>query len=614
MTRSWLIGSSADCDVIVNRPAISGLHCRLTRDGDEIVLEDLRSTDGTFVNGGPIDAPTRVTPGDAITLGASTPLPWPAEAIPPGWQILRIGRNPENDFPVDSPNVSGAHARLIWNEGTREAIIEDLGSSNGTAVGSPDRKASRSVVSATDTVYLGTHAVPASELLARLAPPRRPTLTFRGRDMILGRDSTCDHVIPLPMVSGRHARLTRSGSLNLIEDLGSANGTSVNGQRIDRAVAVKAGDIIGLGTYLLELAVEDVAWPETAATLPSIAAASSVVTGTSSPAWRWAALAAAAVVVCLAIFAVRNWLKPAPPEVAVFEDPDRKKSQPPVLIPTPFEEQKQAKPESQKDKAEQQKHDPDQQKDKTEQQKQEPDQQKPRANPTKVYDIKHLTAEDEAELGRELHELILRYHPEARDTGTSRQRLGAAEDPLLARAGRKDRITYTILDSDTVNAFSHVGGYIYVSWALFAFVASEEELQFILAHEIAHLERKHAFQSLAAENQNDPPVGTAQRLYHLIAQGYNEQQEFEADDRALALMIQLRHSRRRCLAFLRKYQEYAADHRFPDGLQRPRSKTVDGPQDVANHLAAHPAAWKRLKRLEAFFDRPAANLNPPAAR
>ena len=257
MTRSWVIGSSADCDVVVNRPGVSGHHCRLTRDGEAIVLEDLRSTNGTFVNGEPIDTPTRVTPGDAVALGASTPLPWPAEAIPPGWQILRIGRNPENDFPVDSPKVSGAHARLIWNEGTREAIIEDLGSSNGTAVGSPDRKASRSVVGATDTVYLGTHLIPASDLLARLAPPRRPSLTFRGREMTIGRDSTCDHVIPLPMVSSRHARLTRSGSLTLIEDLGSANGTSVNGQRIDRAVAVNAGDIIGLGTYLLELRVED---------------------------------------------------------------------------------------------------------------------------------------------------------------------------------------------------------------------------------------------------------------------------------------------------------------------------------------------------------------------
>lgn len=257
MTRSWLIGSGADCDVVIERPTISGHHCRLTREPDAIVLEDLGSSSGTFVNGVRIAAQTRVTPDDAITLGPIVPMPWPSGGIPDGWKVLRIGREPENDFVVPLATVSGYHAQLLWDDRAGMATIEDLGSSNGTSLGGPDRKVTRAALAASETVFLGSHRVPAADLLARLVPARVPILAFHGRPMVVGRDASCDHVLDLPMVSGRHARLSSSGSQVLIEDLGSANGTFVGGRRIERAVAVVHGDRIGLGSYTVELAIDE---------------------------------------------------------------------------------------------------------------------------------------------------------------------------------------------------------------------------------------------------------------------------------------------------------------------------------------------------------------------
>ena len=165
MTRSWLIGRGADCDLIVSTASVH--HCRLTReDTGGVVLEDLGSPDGTFVNGVRLTAPGRVTPGDAVTLGPKTPLPWPDEAIPAGWKVLRIGREPDNDFVVNLGTVSGYHARIIWNGGTGQATIEDLASSNGTALGSLERRITRATLAATDTVFLGTHPIPGAVLLA----------------------------------------------------------------------------------------------------------------------------------------------------------------------------------------------------------------------------------------------------------------------------------------------------------------------------------------------------------------------------------------------------------------------------------------------------------------
>ncbi len=61
--------------------------------------------------------------------------------------------------------------------------------------------------------------------------------------MIVGRQATCNICIPSNEISRSHARIiTRPGSI-LLEDLGSANGTFVNGQPIDKAI-VNIGDEI----------------------------------------------------------------------------------------------------------------------------------------------------------------------------------------------------------------------------------------------------------------------------------------------------------------------------------------------------------------------------------
>jgi ABC transport system ATP-binding/permease protein len=62
-------------------------------------------------------------------------------------------------------------------------------------------------------------------------------------ELILGRESaSADLVIEDPGVSRRHARvLTETGAV-IVEDLGSSNGTYVNGERISGAVELAAGD------------------------------------------------------------------------------------------------------------------------------------------------------------------------------------------------------------------------------------------------------------------------------------------------------------------------------------------------------------------------------------
>lgn len=67
----------------------------------------------------------------------------------------------------------------------------------------------------------------------------------------LGRDKTCQVVLAQQAVSRTHARITRDGPLFFIEDLGSAYGTTINGQKLPRGEKrlLRNGDIIAIAQF-----------------------------------------------------------------------------------------------------------------------------------------------------------------------------------------------------------------------------------------------------------------------------------------------------------------------------------------------------------------------------
>ena len=72
--------------------------------------------------------------------------------------------------------------------------------------------------------------------------------------VVVGRSPGADIVIAASYVSGRHARFTRMGEALLVEDLGSTNGTTVNGQAVSGLVKLEAGDVVSIGDVTLRVA------------------------------------------------------------------------------------------------------------------------------------------------------------------------------------------------------------------------------------------------------------------------------------------------------------------------------------------------------------------------
>lgn len=73
-----------------------------------------------------------------------------------------------------------------------------------------------------------------------------------GQEIVVGRSSDLDMVLVEEMVSRRHARISMKGGGITIQDLGSTNGTFVNGEKI-RQTQLREGDRVLIGTSILKV-------------------------------------------------------------------------------------------------------------------------------------------------------------------------------------------------------------------------------------------------------------------------------------------------------------------------------------------------------------------------
>jgi pSer/pThr/pTyr-binding forkhead associated (FHA) protein len=161
--RKWVIGSASGCDLVVDQPAVSKRHCCLSQTYRGCFLEDLGSTNGTFLNGRRVVSRPAVCRSDQVRLGRSILMPWPAEVPLSAMRLIRIGAASDNDVVLDFPMISRNHALICLEKGS--AIIHDLDSTNGTAIGSPANKIRQAQLAVGQIVYFGSYEAPAAKLL-----------------------------------------------------------------------------------------------------------------------------------------------------------------------------------------------------------------------------------------------------------------------------------------------------------------------------------------------------------------------------------------------------------------------------------------------------------------
>ena len=134
-----------------------------------------------------------------------------------------------------------------------EEIAAELGQPDESihepeTVGPPARAAQRTAVAPAVFDVEAPPASPAASAIATVTVPGMAhDVALGGERMVIGRLKTCDICLADAVASREHAALEREGAGWALVDLGSTNGTLVNGERTDRA-RLRDGDTITIGT------------------------------------------------------------------------------------------------------------------------------------------------------------------------------------------------------------------------------------------------------------------------------------------------------------------------------------------------------------------------------
>jgi RND superfamily putative drug exporter len=186
------------------------------------MIEDLGSSNGTFVNGRRLEDATPLHPGDTIKCGSSTLLVEAEDAARTDTAV--------RDTPPDFTAV-------------RQPPMRD------------DLTAPRTAPTA------GGQARPELRVVAgKLAGE---TIPVTSEAVVIGRDASGPAALDGdPELSHQHARVSRANGSFVVEDLGSTNGTFVNGRRIDEPTVAHSGDAIWLGASTLMVMEPGTSIPE----------------------------------------------------------------------------------------------------------------------------------------------------------------------------------------------------------------------------------------------------------------------------------------------------------------------------------------------------------------
>jgi predicted Zn-dependent protease len=178
--------------------------------------------------------------------------------------------------------------------------------------------------------------------------------------------------------------------------------------------------------------------------------------------------------------------------------------------------------------------------------------------------------------------------------------VGSVGERIAAAAGLADQCTFTLVNSDVVNAFAVPGCYIYVTRGLLAVVTSEAELASVLGHEVGHVVASHSHRqerrsvwrtlgviavSLTGSDRLTQLAGQAAQYFGLR---YSRSQEYQADDLGIVYLRQA------------GYDVYAAAEMLDD-LQRQEAfmtatRSRDTARSVPEWALSHPLTQNRIAR------------------
>lgn len=172
-------------------------------------------------------------------------------------------------------------------------------------------------------------------------------------------------------------------------------------------------------------------------------------------------------------------------------------------------------------------------------------------------------------------------------------------DRVAAHAHR--RLPYRfhlVADLDLINAFALPGGHVFVGLGLLRQMTSEDELAFVLGHEIEHIDHYHAAERIQIEAQLqrfdlDAVAALAQIPLGLWQAGYSKEQELEADREGLRLAAAAGYSPEGAVKLLERWVELHREYvtRASTPVDELSQVAIEG---LEGYFRSHPLPEERL--------------------
>lgn len=217
--------------------------------------------------------------------------------------------------------------------------------------------------------------------------------------------------------------------------------------------------------------------------------------------------------------------------------------------------------------------------------------------------LSFMSPEEEQKLGDQEHpKLVAAFGGEVTDRDLVRYVDSIGQ--LVARTSELPNLKYsfTVLDTDMINAFALPGGYVHITRGLLALANSEAEVAGVLAHEIGHITGRHSAQRysqgvLTGIGVNVLGILTGSRELANIAgtgaeyymRSYSRDHEFEADTLGVRYLKRAGFEAKAMASFL-------ASLRAQSQLDAQLQGLAPGKVDERDLLATHPRTVERVER------------------
>jgi beta-barrel assembly-enhancing protease len=213
-----------------------------------------------------------------------------------------------------------------------------------------------------------------------------------------------------------------------------------------------------------------------------------------------------------------------------------------------------------------------------------------------------LTLDEERKYGRETFVEIAGSAPLFYDPFTSlyiesmRRKLESAANPPFP-------MVVTVIDSSEANAFATFGGYVYITTGLIGMTYKEEELAGVMAHEFAHIERRHISKRMEKQKYlNAAMFGTM--LLSLLIGGAQAKGAVLTTGMGAAQALSLKYSREDEEEADKAGAEFAYKAGYgglgtADFLKNLRA--TGGDKVLPQYLLTHPYHEERIIRIEATW-------------